>query len=164
MSERTEAYFQQFVGQKIETSIYRIKGKKMSEYAASIGDLNPKYYVEPPADGSKADYSKIVAHPAYAATYTIPGLFKIADVNGEDGQPLIKNVGKLLHTGQAYDYTDCAELTEEVGKVYTDAEMSKFWIKSEILWVEVKLVVHDKDNTKTFCRATLTVGIRKGGY
>ena len=47
----------------------------MSEYAKAIGDTNPKYYLEA-AEGEKADYSQIEAHSAYAATYTVPCLFK----------------------------------------------------------------------------------------
>lgn len=164
MSERKEEYFKQFVGFEIETSIYRIKGKKMSAYATSIGDTNPKYHPPAAAEGEKPDYSNIVAHPAYAAIYTIPGLFKIADLNGEDGEPMIKNVGKLLHTGQAYDYTGCDPLSIADKKVYTDAVVSKIWLKSGMLWIEVKLECRNKEKSKMFCRAVLTVGIRKGGF
>ena len=164
MSERSEEYFKQFVGFEIETSIYRIKGKKMSAYAKAIGDMNPKYHPKAAAEGEKPNYDDVVAHPAYAAIYTIPGLFKMADLNGEDGEPMIKNVGKLLHTGQAYDYTDCDPLTPADKKVYTDSVVSKIWIKSNILWIEVTLECRNKEKTKMFCRAVLSVGIRKGGY
>ena len=98
MSERDNEYFQQFIGTKIGPDKYRIKGKKLSAYAKAIGDLDPKYYVEPPTEeGVKADYSKIVAHPAFAATYTVPGvLMSLPEVVDNTGAKLIKNIGKSL--------------------------------------------------------------------
>ena len=113
MSERDNEYFQQFVGMKIGPDKYRIKGKKLSEYAKAIGDLNPKYYVEPPKEEEvKADFSGIVAHPAFAATYTVPGvLMSLPEVVDKNGEKLIKNIGKLLHTAQIYDYDGCDPLT-----------------------------------------------------
>ncbi len=83
----------------------------MSEYAKAIGDTNPKYYLEA-AEGEKADYSQIEAHPAYAATYTVPCLFTLGNVKGDDGQPIILNLGKLLHTGQEYDFEGCEPLKD----------------------------------------------------
>jgi hypothetical protein len=164
MSERAESYFKQFEGMEVEKSIYRIKGKSLCAYAKAIGDPNPKYYIESEGVDSP-DYSKIEAHPAYAATYTIPGLFKLADANGTDGQPMIKNVGKLLHTGQDYDFSGCVPLKPtETEKVYTYAKVDTISIKSEILWISVKMETKNKEGDKLFCKTTLTVGIRKGGY
>ena len=100
MSEpRSEEYFKQFIGMKMGVDKYRIKGKKISAYAKAIGDMSPEFYVEPPEGDEKADFSNIVAHPAYAATYTIPGLLgQLPELKGEDGQPLVRNIGKIMHT------------------------------------------------------------------
>lgn len=161
---RPEEYFQQFNGADIDPSIFRIKGKDMSEYAKAIGETDPKYIAEPPkTEGEKADYSKIEAHPAFAATYTVPAMLKAIDLKGKDGAPMVLNVGKLLHTGQDYDFTGCDAL-KDGEKVYTKAKLEKLTIKSDILWIPVRMICQNKEGTKTFCKALITVGIRKGGY
>jgi MaoC dehydratase-like protein len=163
--ERNEEYFQQFVGMDINTSIYRIKGKNLSAYATAIGDTNPKYHPQGPvAEGEKPDFSEVVAHPAYAATYTIPGLFDLADVKDEKGDPMIKNIGKLLHTGQAYDFSGCEPILGVKQKVYTSGKVAKITIKSGMLWLTAVLETWNKEKTKKFCTTTLTAGIRKGGF
>ena len=52
----------------------------------------------------------------------------------------------------------------EAKKVYSHAKFTKFWIKSNILWGESYVVTTNEDKTKTFCKTTIRVGIRKGGY
>ena len=98
MSERPTEYFEQFKGFKFPVSKYRIKGKKLSAFAAAIGVKNPKYYVPDPENPEeKVDYSGIEAHPAYAACYTIPKLLEaLPDIKGSDGEPMLKNIGKLV--------------------------------------------------------------------
>lgn len=159
---RDEAYFQQFVGYEIPKSIYRIKAKDCVAYAKAIGDLNPKY-VGVEKEGGEVDTSNIVAHPAMAAKYTIPGLFSLGDVKDPEGNPFIKNIGKLLHTGQAYDYTGCVPLIPDE-KIYTAGKLNKIWIKSNILWLQCIVESRNKEGDKLFCTTTLTVGIRPGGY
>lgn len=166
MSERDNEYFQQFIGTKIGPDKYRIKGKKLSAYAKAIGDLDPKYYVEPPTEeGVKADYSKIVAHPAFAATYTVPGvLMSLPEVVDNTGAKLIKNIGKLLHTAQIYDYDGCDPLMAADKKVVSTGEMKKIELKGDKLWVEMLFTCTNQDKTKTFCKATIKGLMRKGGY
>ena len=161
--EEIEAMLAKFKGMEIEPSIYRIRGKTMEEYAKAIGDTNPKYYATVGPDGKK-DYSKIVAHPNFAAYYTIPGLFKLADLADENGNKLIKNIGKLLHTGQMYDYTDCDELTADVGKVYTTGKIEDLYVKKGMLWITLKLRTTDEEKKRLFCKTTVTAAIRKGGF
>ena len=87
----------------------------------------------------------------------------MGDVKGDDGQPIILNLGKLLHTGQEYDFEGCEPL-KDGEKVYTKGKIESCSIKSDILWVPVRMVATNKEETKTYCKALLTVGIRKGGY
>lgn len=153
--------FQKFVGFETGKSIYRVKGKKMVAYSESITDNNPKYTKsETTADG-KEDYSKLSAHPAFPSTFTIPALFNLAEIKDEEGK-LIKNIGKLLHTGQAYDFTDCEPIKDGM-KLYTTGKVSKIFVKSGILWIEALLETKSNDE-KLVCKTTTTVGIRKGGY
>lgn len=164
MVERNEEFFQQFVGIEIPRSILKVKGKKLAAYAEAIGDMNPKYHPKPAAEGEKPDYSEVVAHPAYAAAYTIPGLFKLADIKSKEGEPIIVNVGKLLHTGQDYDFSGCEPITQAAGKIYTFGKVTKIFIKSGLLWIVAVLETQDVDRTKMYCKTTVTVGVRKGGF
>ncbi len=166
MTERNNEYFQQYVGMKIGPDRYRIKGKKLSAYAKAVGDLNPKYYVEPPKEeGVKADYSKIVAHPSYASTYTIPGvLMSLPEVVDDKGEKLIKNIGKLLHTAQIYDYEGCESLRAADKQVITTGVIKKLFLKGDKLWVEILFTSTNQDKSKIFCKTTLKGLMRKGGY
>ena len=118
-----------------------------------IGDTNPKYYLEA-AEGEKADYSQIETHPAYAATYTVPCLFQLGDVKGDDGQPIILNLGKLLHTGQEYDFEGCEPL-KDGEKVYTKGKIESCSIKSDILWVPVSMVATNKEELRPIVKRFL---------
>ncbi len=77
---------------------------------------------------------------------------------------MLRNIGKLLHAAQEYDFSGCDPLTPATPKVFSDSKFSKFWIKSGILWGEAQIVTTNEDKTKTFCKTTIRVGIRKGGY
>ncbi|MHA1338490.1 MAG: FAS1-like dehydratase domain-containing protein [Promethearchaeota archaeon] len=157
---------QRFVGFKTGKSIHRIKGKKLVEFAKALGDTNPKYVgVEKTPDG-KDDYSKIVAHPAYPACFTVQtggALYSLDSLKHEDGSPLIKNMGKLLHTAQVYDYTGCVPITTKIKKIYTEGTVTKIWVKGGLLWIETTLE-SKSDTGDLVCTTICTVGIRKGGW
>ncbi|MHA1820252.1 MAG: FAS1-like dehydratase domain-containing protein [Promethearchaeota archaeon] len=156
---------QQFVGFKTGKSIFRVKGKKMVEYAKAIGDLNPKYVNVGKTPEGKDDYSTIVAHPAFPACFTVQtggALYSLDSLQYEDGKKLITNMGKLLHTGQEYDYTDCVPIKAGM-KLYTEGTISKIWVKNGMLWIEATLESKTKEGEKV-CTTTCTVGIRKGGW
>lgn len=165
MTERNDEYFKQFIGFEFGPDKYRVKGKNLSAYAEAIGDKNPKFYVEEPEGEEKADYSNIVAHPAYAATYTIPGLLlQLGEIKDEEGNKLVKNIGKLLHTSQEYNYEGCDPLTAADKKVFTVGKLVDLTIKKENLWVEILFTSTNKDKSKTFCKTTLKGILRKGGF
>ncbi len=166
MAEKNNEYFQQFIGVKVGPDRYRIKGKHLSNFAKSIGDKDPRYYVEPPkGEGEKADYSKIIAHPAYAATYTVPSvLMNLPEVMGPDGKPVCKNIGKILHTSQEYDYSGCVPLTAAEKKIYSYGEILDMQLKSDNLWVKFLFTTKNQEGTKTFCKAIVKGLLRKGGY
>jgi hypothetical protein len=155
-----EERLKSFIGTKVAPSIYRVKGKKMAEFAECIGDTNPKYV------GVDGDLSNIVAHPSFPSSFSVKALFNLADVGDAVG-PLITNIGKLLHTGQVYDYTGCAPIVPSIDKLYTHAEITNIFIKSSILWVEVTMKTTDSQEVgqgTLYCTTIATVGIRKGGY
>ncbi len=165
MTERDEEYFKQFIGLEFGSDKYRIKGKNLSAYSRAIGDLNPKFFMEKPEGDEKPDYSKILAHPGYAATYTIPGLLmRLAEVVDSDGEKLVKSIGKLLHTSQEYNYDGCDPLTQADKKVYTKGKIVDVFVKGERLWVELLYTSTNQDETKTYCRTTIKGLLKKGGF
>lgn len=156
--------FQKFVGFKTGKSIHRVKGKKLVAYAKAIGDLNPKYVNVGKKEDGKPDYSKIVAHPAYPASFTVQtggALYSLDTLKHDDGKQVITNMGKLLHTGQEYDYTGCVPIVHGM-KLITEGEVSKIWVKNGMLWIQATL--KSKSNDDLVCTTICTVGIRKGGW
>ena len=90
-------------------------------------------------------------------------LYSLDSLKHEDGSPLIKNMGKLLHTGQKYDYTGCVPITVKMKKLYTEGEITKIWVKGGLLWIEATLTTKS-DKDELVCTTVCTVGIRPGGW
>ena len=158
-------YYKQFEGKSLGSKAYRIRGRKMSAYAKAINDTRSDYYLPRKKGEDKPDYSKIVAHPAYAATYTIPGILEaLPDVKDDQGEKLVTNIYKLLHTAQEYDYEGCTPLTDAVSKVYTKGVIRKVWIKKDMLWVEIGMTTTNKEESETYCKTTLMGLLRQGGF
>ncbi len=165
MSERSENYFNQFSGYEFEPQRYRIKGKNLTSLAELLEETDPKYYPIPDISAEeKPDYSKVVSHPAYAPLYIVPGLFSYGGLHGDDGEPLIKNPGKILHTGQTLDYSNCVPLTGTDKKIYTDAKISRIDVKEEKLWIDISTITRNADASKIFCKSVMTIMVSKGGF
>ena len=167
MSEKEldEEYYKQFIGMNIGKGRYRVKGRNLSNYADAVGAHNPKYYVLKPEGDEKPDYSGIVAHPAYASVYTVPGILTgLPDVEDSEGNKLCINIGKLLHTKQEYNYDGCVPLTPNTTKVFTKGTFKKLWFKGGMLWVEIEMITSNRDETEIYCKTMLGGILRKGGY
>jgi len=162
--EEIEEMLETFKGMEIDQSIYRVRGRTLDRYASAIGDDNPKYHGKKVEGKKKKDYSDIKPHPNFAAYSTIPGLFKLADLKDpKTGDKLIKNIGKLLHTGQFYDYSDCVDIPPGK-KVYTSGVIDDLYIKAGWLWITLTLRTTDKAEDELYCKTTVTAAIREGGY
>jgi len=157
--------FQKFVGFKTGKSIFRVKGKEMVRFAKALGDTNPKYVgVVTDAEG-KDDYSKVVAHPAFPSCFTVQtggALYSLDSLKADDGSNLIKNMGKLLHTSQKYDYTGCIPIVNGM-KLYTEGTVTKIWVKAGLLWIETTLATKAEEKDLV-CSTVAVVGIRPGGW
>ena len=165
MRERSEQYFEQFLGYEFEPQRYRIKGKNLTSLAELINETNRKYYpTQPNSSEQKLDFSQVIAHPAYAPLYIVPGLFSYGGLKGEDGELLIKNPGKILHTGQSLDYSDCVPLSAADKKIYTDAKISRIEVRDEKLWIDISTVTRNPDNSKIFCKSIMTIMVSRGGF
>ena len=165
MPEYDEEYYKTFIGKKLGNKAYRIRGRKMSAYSESLDDTNPKYYCGPTEDGGKPDYSKIEAHPAYAATYTVPGILDyLPEVADDEGNKLVTNIYKLLHTSQEYSYDGCVPLKDTTKKVYTDGTINRVWFKGGMLWVEIGMNTTNEDKSEIYCKTILMGLLRQGGF
>jgi len=161
--------YQVFVNKKINKSIFRVKGKKMLEFAEALGDLNPKYVKVGTKENGKPDYSNIVAHPAFPNCFTVDAAFDLVGWKFplKEGQteptPFITNYGKILHTGQLYNYTNAVTPIKHGQKLYTTGYLKKAFIRKGSLWLEMHQDTHTKEGDLV-CQSTVEVIFRKGGY
>ena len=81
------------IGQTLSGKKFKIKGKKLSAFAKSIGATQSEFLGDDP-----------IAHPAYANAYVFPALMGAAGGKNPDGSPIITNPLKILHGGQAYTF------------------------------------------------------------
>lgn len=163
--EEINKKLQKFVGFKTGKSIYRAKGRKMVRFAKAIGSTDPRYTEIKKTDEGKKDYSDIVGHPAMPACFTVQtggALYALDSLKNDDGSKVITNMGKLLHTGQAYDYTGTIPITHKT-KLYTYGTITKIYVKSGMLWIETTLETKTKKD-ELVCTTICTVGIRPGGW
>jgi hypothetical protein len=167
--EKLSERYQIFVGKELNKSIFRVKGKKLIEFAESVGMKAPKYIDAPLKEDGKPDYDKIVAVPTFPNCWTVDACFDMVNwtypkKEGEEKpEKFIKNFNKVLHTSIEYDYSK-AELPIQHGqKLYTRGILSKVYVKGDKLWIENKLNTKTKDG-KLVCDATSMVCVREGGY
>jgi hypothetical protein len=161
--------YQVFVGRKVNKSIHRMKGKNMVEFAEALGDLNPKYVEVEEKENGKSDYSKIVAHPAYPNCFTVDAAmdllgWKFPLKEGQtEATKLILSFGKVLHTGQTYDYSNAESPIVHGMKLYTTGFLEKAWIRNNRLWLQMHLDTHTKDG-KLVVQTTVNTVFREGGF
>ncbi|MCP4763996.1 MAG: MaoC family dehydratase [archaeon] len=154
-----------FIGADLAQKKTRIKGKKLVAFAKSVFDENPKYTKVGINSEGKPDYSEIVAHPSFPASFsanTGGPLYTMIDLKYPDGKPLVSNPGKLLHTGQKYDYRNCVPIKHGMTLI-TTGKISNLTAKAGILWLEFTLTSkNEKDELVVVI--TVNLGIRKGGW
>ena len=166
--EKLSEKFQIFVGKELNKTITRIKGKKMIEFAESVGLTAPKYVDAPEVDG-KPDYTKIVAVPTFPNLWTVDACFDMVNweyprKEGEEkAERFIKNFNRVLHTSIEYDYTNAEVPMQHGQKLYTTGILARAYVKGDKLWLENKLKTKTKDG-KLVVEATSMVCVRAGGY
>ena len=160
--EKLSEKYQVFIGRELNKQIFRVKGKKLIEFAQSVGMTAPKYTKVEITEDGKSDYSKIVAVPTFPNCWTVDACFDMVSwVEGE--QKLIKNFNKVLHTSIEYDYSKAEVPIQHGQKLYTTGILARAYIKGDKLWLENELKTKTKDG-KLVCEAVSTVCVRKGGY
>ncbi|MHA1110685.1 MAG: FAS1-like dehydratase domain-containing protein [Promethearchaeota archaeon] len=161
--------YQVFVGKQVNKDIHRMKGKKMVEFAQAFGDLNPKYVAVGTKEDGKPDYSTIVAHPAYPNCFTVNAALDLIGWKFplKEGQteptPFIISFGKVLHSGQFYDYSNAERPIRHGDKLYTTGYLEKAWVRNKRLWLEMHLDTHCKSG-ELVVQTTVKTVFRDGGY
>ena len=149
--ERLSEKYQIFIGHKINKAIFRVKGKRMVEFAESLGDLNPKYVDTPVVDG-KPDYSNIAAHTCFPNCFTIDAAFdctsfRFPPEEGEnEGILLIPIPSKILHTGMEIDYSNAEIGIKAKQKLYTNGYCDEIYVRNNRLWIRIHLDTRTKED------------------
>ncbi len=163
--------YKQFIGKKLAKKIHRVRSKYMLQLAELLGNTNPKYVGITKEDGT-VDKSNIIAHPAYPALFTVGDNGAAFDVMGwrfppsegeEKGPLLIKNIGKLLHTAQEYDYSRAEVPIKDGQKLNIEGVLEQAYIKSDMLWLVVRLYARSQEG-KLAVESLASFTIRKGGW
>ncbi len=168
--EFLEKYADKIIGFPTGKKRYRVKGKKMVDFAKAIGETKPEY-VKPGKDAEgKTDYSNIVGHPALQACWVLDAMMGIDNATMEDdeGNKWTFDIDfiKLLHTGQQYNYEGCVPI-KDGDKLLAAGKIADVNIKGspgkELLWITGDIETKNQDK-KLVGRCKLTAGIRHGGY
>jgi hypothetical protein len=160
--------YQFFIGQKVNKSIFRVKGKQMVEFAEAIGALSPKYVDVPEIDGKK-DYSKIQGTITYPNCFTIDLIWdamgwKIPPEGEETEEKLLITVpSKILHTGHSYDYINAEIPIKHKQKLYTTGFCKEIYVKNKQLWITLHLDTHTKEG-QLVVQSEVNFIVREGGF
>ncbi|MHA1729999.1 MAG: FAS1-like dehydratase domain-containing protein [Promethearchaeota archaeon] len=159
--EELSKKYKHLIGIKSEGRKFEVKGEHMVNYARAITDDNEKYTKVGKTSDGKLDYSEIIAHPAYPATFVL-GSIPLNKVKHKNGDPVIKQFFLLLHTGIEYDYTSCIPI--KAGDNLTSVgKLSNIFIKSHMLWIEMTVETKNEKG-ELVVKSKLTFGIQPGGY
>ena len=169
--EKLSERYKVFIGREFKSSKHRVKAKTMVKFAKLLGSNDPKYIGVELEDGT-LETSNIVAHNCYPAFFSVGDAgvaFEFLDwrfppKEGEEkGEKMVKHAGLLVHGAQEYDYSK-AEIPIQPGqKLTVTAVMENVYIKSEKLWLVVRVLAHTKEG-KLVVESVVTSVIRKGGW
>ena len=137
-----------------------VRYKNLINFAKCFGITEPKYV--------GLEEEGIVACHAYANAYTIKGLYTLAPgvklvQNGEE-RGVIRDPGKILHTGNQYNWEGCVDI-KPGDKLKATGKCGKLWLGEKNMMLFVEIFVKAKNqNNEPVCNVIATAGVRKGGY
>lgn len=139
---------------------FNIRYRTLVNFAKIYGITDSKYV------GSEEE--GIVACHAFANYFTVKALYKLVlgikvVQNGEE-RGVVLNPGKILHTGNQYNWEGCVDI-KPGDKLKATGKIGKMWLneKNMILFTEFLVNVKNQNN-EPVCKVTIAAGIRKGGY
>ena len=148
--------FSALIGQVLKSTKFKIKKKKLLEFAKSIGAKQPQFN----------DPNDPVAHPAYANAYVLPALMgAVPEAKREDGSALIKNPVKVLHGGQKYTFPKNAPPIKDGDKLVTTPTIANIEVKSNgMLLITCSTETVKKDGGALVCNSEIGVVVMPGGF
>jgi acyl dehydratase len=145
----SEDKYQKFIGYKFPPQKYEVTAEAIRAYARATGDLKPEY-VDP-------DDSKIIAPPSFFSVIFLPSFYG-AKILIDEG--VIKDMTKLLHGGQRYEYY---EPIRPGDIIESHPEVKQIYIKNNMLFLIFDIPLKRQDN-KIVGKVVGTAIIRPGGF
>ncbi|HUX99076.1 MAG TPA: MaoC family dehydratase N-terminal domain-containing protein [Candidatus Deferrimicrobium sp.] len=143
------------IGMKLKPTKFKVKKKKLLEFAVSIGAKQSLYN----------DENNPIAHPAYANAYVLPALMSINEAKTADGSALIKNPLKILHGGQIYYFPKGAPPIKDGDKLVTTPAIKDIELKSNGMLLITCTAETIKDESKeVVCNSEIGVVVMPGGF
>ncbi|MHA1110691.1 MAG: FAS1-like dehydratase domain-containing protein [Promethearchaeota archaeon] len=164
-------HYKIFIGKKLQTIKHRVKAKNLVAFAELMGNKNPKYVGVKKEDGT-TDYTGVVGHPCFPTVFSVGDRGAAFDVTDwrfppkegeEQGPKVIRNFGRLLHSGQEYDYSRAEVPIQHGQKLTVTGVMENAYIKSGMMWLVVRLFAHTQDE-KLVVESVVTTVTRQGGW
>ncbi|MHA1652166.1 MAG: FAS1-like dehydratase domain-containing protein [Candidatus Helarchaeota archaeon] len=147
--------FSSLIGMKLKPIKFKVKKKKLLEFAKSIGAKQPEYN----------DPNDPIAHPAYANAYVLPALMSINEAKLPDGSPLIKNPLKILHGGQVYSFPKGAPPIKDKDKLVTTPTIKNIELKSNgMLVITCTAETVKADTNDVVCNSEIGIVVMPGGF
>ncbi len=145
----SEDKYEKLKGYKFPPNTFEVTGDAIRAYAKSTDDLKPEY-IDP-------DDSKIIAPPSFLSVIFLPS-FYTAGALAEEG--IIKDLTKLLHGGQRYEYY---EPIRPGDILESQAEVVDIYVKNNMLFLIFDIPIKKQDGTLVG-KVITTAIIRPGGF
>ncbi len=161
MKKNADFLIQNLSGMEIPGSVsVSIRYKNLVNFANIYGITDPKYV------GSEEN--GVIACHGFANYYNIKAIYKllIGFKLNQDGKErgLFLDPGKLLHTGNRYNWDGCVDI-KQGDKLTLTGKCTNAWLIEDNMMLFTEFLVNVKNqNEEPVCKITITAGIRKGGY
>jgi acyl dehydratase len=146
--EKSREKYKEFVGKEMKGFKVKIAQEKIKKYCEAVGHMNPRYVDENREGGT-------IVPPEAAAMYGMGVWTGLMSAGG-----LIKDFGRLLHTGQSYEYFEPVRPGDELT---VESKLVDVHEKGNMLWITAEGTMYNQDGKKTTV-SRITAGIRPGGF
>lgn len=145
----SEDKYKKYKNYKFDPITYKVTGDAIRAYAKATGDLKPEY--------TDPDDSKIIAPPSFLSVIFLPGFHGAGKLVKEG---IIKDLSKLLHGGQKYEYYTPIKPGDII---VSQVEVIDMYVKNDMLFMIFDIPIKKQDGTLA-ARVVTTVIIMSGGF
>ncbi|NVM53449.1 MAG: MaoC family dehydratase N-terminal domain-containing protein [Candidatus Helarchaeota archaeon] len=153
--------FSTLIGQELKSGEFKVKKKKLLEFAKSIGVKQAQFN----------DENDPIAHPSYANSYVAPAIRAIFEAKNPDGSLIITNPLKILHGGQVYSFPKGAPPIKDGDKLKSTPKIKNMEIKKNgmlVITIEISTVVNKSEDEskvgKNVCITETGIVVMPGGF